>query len=225
VILGFDTATAATTVAWLGSDGAASEARHDPEEGERPRHGSELLGLIDRVMGLAGSGWDDVDRLVVGLGPGSFTGLRIGVATARALAQARGITAVSGVSTLAALAAGVSEAYPGRPVTAVIDARRGEVFAAAFGPGGDPLGVPEALAPEVLATRLAGTLAAGDGSVRFRAELEAGGADIPPEDSPVHRVSAIHVCRLGAEAQPVPPDALLPHYIRAPDAEMRKPRT
>jgi tRNA threonylcarbamoyladenosine biosynthesis protein TsaB len=223
VILGFDTATAATTVALLDGERVAAEARHDPEPVDRPGHASELLALIDAAMARAGAGWEDLDRIVAGVGPGSFTGLRIGVATARALAQSRETLALAGVSSLAILAAGLREVHPGRPVTAVIDARRGEVFAADFAADGTALSAPEAIAPGELAKRLPGRLAGGDGSVRFRAELEAGGAEIPPSDSPLHRVSAAHACRLGATVEPVAPGYLLPLYVRRPDAELRKP--
>ena len=85
---------------------------------------------------------------------------------------------------------------PGRstPVVAVIDARRGEVFAAAPG-----VFEPVALAPEALAARIEpGSLAVGDGAVRFREELERAGAVVPADGSPLHRVSAIEICKLGA---------------------------
>jgi tRNA threonylcarbamoyladenosine biosynthesis protein TsaB len=171
-------------------------------------------------MGEAGATWPDLERIGAGVGPGSFTGLRIGIATARALGQAHGL-ALAPVSSLAALAQGAREAL-GRPVTAVLDARRGEVYALAFDAGGRPLGEAEALAPEALATRLAGALAVGDGSLRFREQLEAAGAEIPAGDSQLHRLSAVHVCRLAAEVEPVAPEGLLPHYVRAPDAEQRR---
>jgi tRNA threonylcarbamoyladenosine biosynthesis protein TsaB len=205
VILGFDTATAATSVAVWAPAGPARELRDDPPPGERPNHASRLLPLVEQVVGA----WDAVQRIAVGVGPGGFTGLRIGIATARALAQANDLPLV-GVSSLAALAAGVE----GAPVVAVIDARRGEVFAAGPGFG------PAAMSPAALAERVApGSLAVGDGAIRFRAELERAGADVPVDGSPLHRVSALQVCRLGAEADPGDRDALLPDYRREPDAK------
>lgn len=222
-MIGFDTATPATAVALLRGDGRTFEARDDPAPGERPRHAGVLLELIERVLADGGSGWDEVERIAVGTGPGSFTGLRIGVATARALAQARGVPVV-GVSTLAALAAGVAEALPeADPVLAVLDARRGEAFAAAWS-SGQALGEPAALAPEALAELAAGLatpLAVGDGAVRFRSPLERAGAVIPGDDSPLHRVAARHICRLGARAPEDGRDAVLPDYVRAPDARPR----
>ncbi len=134
-VLAFDTATGATSVALLDSTGGYPiEARDDPEPGQRPRHTTRLMALIVEVMERAGCGWDEVDRIAVGVGPGTFTGLRIGVATARALTRARGIELV-GVSTLQSLALGAADEARRQgcqAVLAVLDARRGEVFAAAW---------------------------------------------------------------------------------------------
>jgi tRNA threonylcarbamoyladenosine biosynthesis protein TsaB len=214
VILGIDTATAATAVAvWP----PAVERRDDPAPGARPGHTARLLALVHEVV----DDWDAIERIAVGVGPGGFTGLRIGIATARALAQARHLPLV-GVSSLEALAAAAAstgsdplEGLVEGPVVAVIDARRGEVFAAS--PGAFE---PVALTPEALAARIVpGSLAVGDGAVRFRGELERAGATVPADDSPAHRVSAVHVARLGAEREPAGRDALLPDYRREPDAK------
>jgi tRNA threonylcarbamoyladenosine biosynthesis protein TsaB len=209
VILGIDTSTASTAVA-LWSPDRAVERRDDPPPGARPAHASRLLALIEEVLE---DGWDAVERIAVGVGPGGFTGLRIGIATARALAQARDLPLV-GVSSLAALA-GPHDGV----VTAVIDARRGEVFAAS--PGAFE---PAALRPEALAERIVpGSLAVGDGAVRFREELERAGAVVPADDSPLHHVSAVQICRLGAIGEPAGRDTLLPDYRREPDAKPRQP--
>jgi tRNA threonylcarbamoyladenosine biosynthesis protein TsaB len=206
VILGIDTATPSTAVA-VWSPAHADERRDDPPPGGRPSHASRLLALVEEIVD-----WDAVERIAVGIGPGGFTGLRIGIATARALAQARELPLV-GVSSLEALAAPHEGA-----VVAVIDARRGEVFAAS--PGRFE---PVALSPEALATRIEpGVVAVGDGAVRFRGELERAGATVPADDSPLHRVSAVHVARLGAEREPAGRDALLPDYRREPDAKPRQ---
>jgi tRNA threonylcarbamoyladenosine biosynthesis protein TsaB len=216
VILGIDTATAATAVAVWAPGGPEVERRDDPPPGARPAHAGRLLVLVEEALAAAGASWDAVDRIAVGVGPGSFTGLRLGIATARGLAQARDLPLV-GVSSLAALAAGARARGVG-PVVAVIDARRGEVFAAADGVFG-----PVALAPEDLAARIEpGWLAVGDGAVRFREPLERAGAVIPADDAPVHRVSALQVCRLGATREPADRDALLPDYRREPDAKPRQ---
>ena len=128
IVLGLDTATSATVVGVLGADGVVHEVRDDPPPGARPAHAARLLGAVDEALAAAGVGWDDVTRLTVSVEPGSFTGLRIGIATARGLAQARGLEVV-GVGSLAALARGADA----ESVLAVLDARRGEAFAAARG--------------------------------------------------------------------------------------------
>jgi tRNA threonylcarbamoyladenosine biosynthesis protein TsaB len=225
LVLGIDTATAATAAAVWAPDGPAIEARDDPEPGARPAHATRLLALVEEALERAGAGWDDVTRIAVGLGPGGFTGLRHGIATARALSQARDLP-LAGVSSLEALAMGAREWAAG-PILALIDARRGEVFAAAWR-GGERLLAPVAVAPGDLAAKLAATplaapLAVGDGAVRFRAELERAGAAVPADRSPAHRVSALEVCRLGAIGEAADRDGLVPDYRREPDASPPKP--
>lgn len=221
-VLAWDTATPDTVVAF-----GPAERRHRPGAGERPGHGRELLPLVRAVLDDAGAGWADVERIAVGTGPGSFTGLRIGLATARALAQARGLPLV-GVSSLAALAAGAEAgeagADPPELVLAAIDARRGELFAAAWGRGAEPVLPVAAWPPAELAAALsalcgrASLLAVGDGAIRYRAELAAAGAAIPEDASLLHLMSARAVARLGAPLDPGPLDRVLPEYIRSPDA-------
>ncbi len=209
MVLGIDTATPSTVVGLLGVDGKVVERRDDPEG--RPNHASRVLELVHEVV----ADWDAVARVAVGVGPGGFTGLRIGIATARALAQARGIELV-GVSSLEALAAGAGE---GR-VAAVLDARRGEVFVAVFDRGRAVL-EPVALPPEAAAEAIGAALAVGDGALRFRDTLERAGAAVPGDADPVHRISAGPLCRLGAAASPADRDTLLPDYRREPDAKPR----
>ena len=219
-VLGFDTATPSTAVAVLRADGTAAERRDDPAPGERPAHAARLLELAEEALQATGTSWDEVTRLAVGVGPGGFTGLRIGIATARALAQARVLEVVP-VSSLEALAAGARADHDG-VVLAVLDARRGEAFAAAWDARGQRLLAPAALSPDALhdaaAGLGAGVLAAGDGAVRFREQLERAAAAVPADGSPVHRISAVHVCRLGAAGRPTGRDALVPDYVRDPDA-------
>ncbi len=224
MILGLDTSTAATAAAVWAPDGPAIEARDDPAPSERPQHAGRLLELVEAALDGAGARWEDVERIAVGVGPGGFTGLRHGIATARALAQGRGLP-LAGVSSLEALARGAEPEAAGRPVLAVIDARRGEVFAAAW-QGAEPLLEPLAIAPEDLAAklgagRLAGPLAAGDGAVRFREQLERAGALVPDDRSPAHLLSALQVCRLGAAGDVTDRDRLVPDYRREPDARPR----
>jgi tRNA threonylcarbamoyladenosine biosynthesis protein TsaB len=226
-ILGLDTATPATVAGVLRADGEAFERRDDPPPGERPAHGSRLLVLVEQALADAELGWDELARIGVGVGPGGFTGLRIGIASARALAQARGLPLVA-VGSLEALALGAAGAGP---VLAVLDARRGEAFAAAWGSGGpetlgEALLAPTALAPADLADRVRrlapAPLAVGDGALRFRAQLEAAGATVPPDGDGAHRIRAVNVCRLGATGTPTDRDALLPDYLREPDAVPRR---
>ena len=161
------------------------------------------LVLVDEVLARASCEVRDVAQIVVGCGPGSFTGLRIGIASARGLALALGVPC-DGVSTLAALAAGA----PG--AVALIDARRGELF------GLDSGGTPVVEQPEGVAARLApGTLCVGDGARRYRAVLEEAGAVVPADRDPRHAPGAVALAGLaaGRSAEPV--------YVRRPDAEPR----
>jgi tRNA threonylcarbamoyladenosine biosynthesis protein TsaB len=220
-LLGIDTSTAASAACVLRADGEAFEVAPEPSAlGERPAHARELMPAVAEVMERSGLGYADLEAVAVGVGPGTFTGLRIGVATARALASAAGLE-LRPVSSLAALAAGIET--DGAPRLAVIDAKRGEVFAALFAPGGERLWGPLALRPEELAGRVrAGEetpVAAGDGSLRFRGMLEEAGIRVMSGDSRSHVVRALHVCRLGAELSGVAPQAVLPDYLRAPDAK------
>ena len=135
-LLGIDTASTATAVALSLGDGRPREARDDPPAGAPPGHTAELLPLAARLLARAGIGWSELDAIAVGLGPGTFTGLRVGVASARALAQSLGIDAI-GVGSLPALALpALRERHrAGEParVLAALDARRGEAFIAAYG--------------------------------------------------------------------------------------------
>lgn len=234
-ILGLDTATSATSVALRDDAGRAAveiERRDDPPPGARPRHGGRLLALAVEVLDAADLGWDDIDRLAVGVGPGTFTGLRIGVSTALGLAHARDIPIV-GVSTLRSLAAGGAQEARRLgigSVVAVIDARRAEVFAAGWtvdelaDPAAGPWLAPAPMAPEALARTLSeragASLAVGDGAVAFRQALEPSGCLIPGARSASHRASAVQHCRLAAGLAPEAPEAIRPEYLRLPDAEI-----
>jgi tRNA threonylcarbamoyladenosine biosynthesis protein TsaB len=211
-VLGFDTSTAATAVCVLRSDGEAFE--HEPPVErlfEPPAHARELMPAVDRLMREAGIGFGDLDALAVGVGPGGFTGLRIGLATAHGIAHG-GPLALHPVSSLAALAAGMDGDTAAR--LPLIDARRGEVYGAVDG------GPPFVASPEDAAARApAGALAAGDGSIRFQETLEAAGIRVAPGDSRMHVVRGLYICRLAAAVQPAPPEAVVPCYLRAPDAK------
>jgi tRNA threonylcarbamoyladenosine biosynthesis protein TsaB len=227
VVLGFDTATPDTVVGLAVEGEPPRELRHAPAPGERPGHASQLLPLARTLLGQAGLTFRDIDRVGVGVGPGTFTGLRIGVATARALAQAGGADVVA-VSTLRALAHATGHAGP---VLAVLDARRGEAFAAGYDED-EELIAPVAVKPGVLAGLVTARpeppktwLAVGDGAVAFRGQLEPAAIAVPADGNPCHRVSAAAICRLASTSVPVARDALVPEYVRLPDAEATRRRT
>lgn len=211
------------------------EARDDPAPGAHPGHATRLLAMADELLARAGVAWSALDRIAVGVGPGTFTGLRVGIATARGLAQSLAVDLV-GVSSLLALAHAAAAGQGHRGVLSVIDARRGQVFAAAYALSGvgavDELASARALAPEELGSVLAEAeqhdwdrgepwLAVGDGAVRFREHLEPAGVAVPVESSPLHLVDARATCAIGALAEPEASlEQLLPDYRRRADAEI-----
>lgn len=189
LILAFDTATDRATSALVG-DGELL--------GERVSRASTLLADVDALVRQAGAHPRDLTGLAVGIGPGSFTGIRIGLAAARGLALALDVVA-AGVSTLDALAAGAPGAIP------VIDAKRREVFV----PG------PMAVAPADLVIE-PGTTYVGDGAVRYREVFEQAGADVPPDDDDRHLPRARFHAELAMGFGPV--ELVEPLYVRLPDA-------
>jgi len=191
--LAFDTATDVATSA-LVDDGEVL--------GERVSRAVTLLEDVDALLRQGGASAARVDALAVGIGPGSFTGVRIGLATARGLALALGVPG-AGVSTLAALSAGAPGAVP------VIDARRREVFALVDGEA-------RVLAPLDLDVG-EGVVCVGDGAVRYRAVLEEKGAEVPPDGDERHLPRARFHAALAGALGPV--DAIEPLYLRVPDAE------
>jgi tRNA threonylcarbamoyladenosine biosynthesis protein TsaB len=220
-LLGLDTSTAAAAACVLRDDGESFEHLPDPSAlGRPPAHARELMPAVADVMGRAGLDWAELSAVAVGVGPGSFTGLRIGVATARGLASANALP-LRRVSSLAALARGIDTATES-VVLPLIDAKRGEVFAAAYERGRE-LWAPFAARPDEVARRVRDAdfapLAAGDGSIRFRRVLEDAGISIPPDRSGAHVVRALNVCWLARTAPDEPPEAVVPEYLRAPDAK------
>jgi len=239
-VLALETATDLVGAALL-RDGAVAERSH---VGGRA-HAELLAPAVEEVCALSGTVLADLDAVAVDTGPGLFTGLRVGVATAKALGQALGI-GVLGVSSLDVLAAGAFEAAPGGRsalVVAVVDARRGEVFAAAYGPGPagggpdgpDPADVrtdrPAALSPDDLVTWCDGlaadgpVLVVGDGAVRYleqlagRPDLDLGLAATLAAPSPAV-LARLAGRRLAAGVEPVAPDDLVPDYRRPADARI-----
>jgi tRNA threonylcarbamoyladenosine biosynthesis protein TsaB len=199
-VLALDTATDIATACVVTDGAVRAEGTIGPERYAAQR----ILELADELLAEAGLRPVALDVVVVGTGPGSFTGLRIGIAAARGLGLALGIP-VAGVSTLEALRAGAGPA-----AYAVIDARRGEVFAAG------PDLAPAVLRPEALARLLpAGALAVGDGALRYAAELH--GVEIPPPGDARHAPRAAHLAALAAADGYR--SSSEPRYLRRPDAE------
>jgi tRNA threonylcarbamoyladenosine biosynthesis protein TsaB len=191
--LAFDTATDVATAA-LVDDGEVL--------GERTTRAVRLLEDVDALLRQGGARARDLDRIAVGVGPGSFTGVRIGLATARGLALALDLP-VAGVSTLDVLAAGAPGATP------VIDAKRREVFALM---GGEPL----CAAPAELELE-PGAVCVGDGAVRYRGLLEEKGAEVPPDGDERHLPRAHFHVQLASSYGPA--EAVEPLYLRVPDAD------
>jgi tRNA threonylcarbamoyladenosine biosynthesis protein TsaB len=192
LILAFDTATDVATSALVSSGEVL---------GERLSRAVTLLEDVDALLRQAGAHTADVEALAVGIGPGSFTGVRVGLATARGLALALGVP-VAGVSTLDALAAGAPGAVP------VVDARRGEVFVLQ--------GEPRVLGPAELELS-PGTTCVGSGAVRYRLLLEAAGAVVPPDADERHLPRARFHAMLARDFGPA--EAVEPLYLRIPDAD------
>jgi tRNA threonylcarbamoyladenosine biosynthesis protein TsaB len=192
LILAFDTATDVASTALV---------RDGDVLGERRSRAVSVLADAHELLAAAGAEPDALEGVVAGTGPGSFTGIRIGLATARGLALSLGVS-VAGVSTLDALAAGAPGAVP------IIDARRREVFVLLDG--------PRCLRPEELELE-PGTVCVGDGAVRYRAILEGLGAEVPLAGSDLHVPRAYLHASLARDFGPA--ELVEPIYLRVPDAE------
>ncbi len=225
-VVGFDTATADTAVCVARGDEVLREASVGLAPDGSPRHSTALLEEVERAVDAAG-GWGGIERIAVGLGPGSFVGIRIGIATARGLATSAGLP-LSGVCTLDAFGRALAGLDRDGDRLAVLDARRGEVFAALYSPGGERLWEPFVAAPDALAGRAAELgetpLAAGPGAVRFRDELANRGVEIPDDADPVHRLAARHICALATSVGDEGGERLDPIYLRPPDAQRWRER-
>jgi tRNA threonylcarbamoyladenosine biosynthesis protein TsaB len=224
ILLGVATATSQVGVALAGPDGplAALQVRRGR------RHAELLVPAIETLTRMAGIGTQQIGRIAVDVGPGLFTGLRVGVASGKALAAALDIPIV-GCSSLDVLA------HPhhreGRTVAAVVDAKRGEVFWAIYRPtpGGmrlvteatvsSPDGLIEHLKARRGAPGLPPVLAVGDGARRYADALSAvAGVELasPNDDHP----SALALVELAATRPSVPLEEITPHYLRAADVRI-----
>jgi tRNA threonylcarbamoyladenosine biosynthesis protein TsaB len=193
LILAFDTATDVATTALVDGDEVL---------GERVSVARTVLEDAHALLGRVRAAPRDLEALVVGTGPGSFTSTRIGLATARGLALALDLP-VAGVSTLDALAAGADGAYP------VVDAGRREVFVAG----------PRAVSPDDLDLE-PDIVCVGGGAIRYRDTLEDHGAVVPPDEDDVHVPRARFHVFLARDFGPA--ENVLPIYVRAPDVEERQ---
>lgn len=193
LILAFDTATDIASIALV---------RDGDVLGERSSRAVKILDDADSLIVGAGAEPNDVDGIAVGTGPGSYTGLRMGLVTARALSLSLGAP-VAGVSTLDALAAGTPGAQP------VIDARRGELFTLIAG-------APACIRPDELIVE-AQRVYVGDGAVRYREVIEGGGGAVFPDDDSAHVPWARQHAALAREFGPA--ELAEPIYLRLPDAE------
>jgi tRNA threonylcarbamoyladenosine biosynthesis protein TsaB len=222
VTLGLDTSTTACSAAVLRDDRIAAFRFEEMERGQAER----LNPMVGEVMAEAGLAFADLSLVAVTVGPGAFTGLRIGLACARAINLAAGVP-LAGVTTFAALARAIPEAErEGREVLVCVDGKRRDVFVQRFDAALAPLGAPGALDPDAAAAALcAGTyLIAGDGAIRLRAALAAGDAGDSTAarlrfSSAVTPPDARHVAVLGQAAGPSPTPPR-PFYIRPPDARL-----
>jgi len=194
-------------------------------ERESRSHTLSLPRLIERVLAAAGLGLDGVEAVAVSIGPGSFTGLRIGLALGKGLAYAGGIPLI-GIPTLEALAH-VAEAAPGETICTALDARKQEVYAALFeATVGAPrrLEADRALAPGALAARLPPeTIVVGDATEVYGDSF---GPPLRVRPFATHHPRGGVIARLGAErlAAGAADNAgtLEPVYVRPPEAELQR---
>ncbi len=188
-------------------------------------HAEALMPMVEAAMAEAGLDYSDLDLIATTVGPGTFTGLRVGISAARALALAADL-AITGVSTLEAIAHGVQrERRAGHAVAAVIDARRGEVYVQAFGSDLAPLGPPQALTPDAATECLpAGPIIlAGDGAALVAAVAERTRNDLVVVESPRLPDAAVvaEMCahRYSRSSIALPRQPPKPLYLRPPGAQ------
>lgn len=214
-VLAIDTALEACSAAVLDTEQGVVASESVPMA---RGHAEALMPLIGRVVQKSGLQYEEFDRIAVTVGPGSFTGLRVGIAAARGIALAAGKPAI-GLSTLAALAAPLIAEDDSGAVVSAIDARHDHVYLQVFGPGGRTLVTPRVI-PVREAVRAASSGApriVGSGA-EMLAKAWPGGATTPSLVDPRRFPDIDWVARLGAAALDTgaPPKPL---YLRAPDAQ------
>jgi tRNA threonylcarbamoyladenosine biosynthesis protein TsaB len=213
IVLAIDTAGVDCSAALY--DSAADKVLSAVSEAIGKGHAERLMAIIDDVLAKANVQLKAIDRIAVVIGPGSFTGIRVGVAAARGLALALGRESV-GVTTLETLARSHLAKHPGKPVVAAMDAKRNEVYTQAFFVDGQPLSEPEALSPEEAAALVERYSATATGSWVEHSPGQ-GEAEFEGRD----RFDIAMVARIGAE-KTAGAERPKPLYLRGPDA---KPQT
>jgi tRNA threonylcarbamoyladenosine biosynthesis protein TsaB len=211
-LLAIDTALEACSVAVVGDRRQPVVASEIVGRG----HAERLFGMIDSAMDEAGMDFADLDRIAVTVGPGSFTGLRVGIAAVRGIALVVGCPVI-GIGTLDVHAASARALAGNVPVVAVLDARRGEVYCQRFAASGAALGAPAVGSPESVVAEVAdGDVLAGAGADIVAAALPSG-CMVPI----VHRRSVpdVRVLAEVAATAAVPTVAPRPLYLRPPDAK------
>lgn len=216
IVLAIDTAGAACATAIYDSnqDRILAEVTEVIGKG----HAEKLMAMVDDVLAKAGKTLPDLHRIAVTIGPGSFTGIRVGLAAVRGLALALGIDCV-GISTLSVLASAYREEKWDRngEVLAAMDAKRDEVYVQTFGAGGEPMDAPALVSVDDFRQMVAGV---GGVAGSARHLLPQGHQDLLPEEGAMDRFPIEHVARLGAVAEVSGKPK--PLYLRGPDA---KPQT
>ncbi|MCX7353939.1 MAG: tRNA (adenosine(37)-N6)-threonylcarbamoyltransferase complex dimerization subunit type 1 TsaB [Alphaproteobacteria bacterium] len=220
-ILALDSATAACSAAVL-SGGAIAARRFAPMA---TGHAQALVPLIETVMAESGVAFAALDHIVVTVGPGAFTGLRVGLAAAQGIALAAG-KPIGGITTLEAVAHAVDAgAREGAVLLIAIESKRRELFVQSFAADLSPLDAPAAVPPEDLCAHVppGGLAVAGDAAVRAAEALAAGGRRASVLADAVHP-DAAHVA-LAAAARLAAGGALLPPrplYLRPPDVTVAR---
>lgn len=231
-LLAIDTSTASTIVV-VDNGSRVVVRRHDPVPGGRPAHTTAALPLAAEALAELGLAWTDLDRIGVGIGPGSFTGLRSGLSAAAGLARRLAVPLVGITSTQQLAHAAHAHRGLGHAVLAVVDGRRRELFVERF-EGLATVDVPVASSAEhidlgarpwVVARAefdtlapLDGVLAIGDGALLERDALIAAGADVPDPADPLHGLDGHALAALTAVGRPEAADDVRPAYGREADA-------
>ncbi|MFT4034731.1 MAG: tRNA (adenosine(37)-N6)-threonylcarbamoyltransferase complex dimerization subunit type 1 TsaB [Patulibacter sp.] len=233
-LLAIDTSSSGTLVVARSADGRLAQRAHRPGAGQRPAHTTLGLSMAADALDELRLAWADLARVGVGIGPGSFTGLRAGLSAAAGLARRLSIPLI-GVTATELLAAGAAASAGDRPILAVVDGRRRELFVqrwARIGSGprttgasdppagwrGGPLQVVSRADLTDVIGQLGGALAVGDGALLERDALLALGADVPGPDDLRHRLAAEPFAALVEAGAPADADTVRPAYGRDADA-------